>query len=601
MKSIRGRSLQVAGRSVPLWTVASAFVLASALAYAPYLSSGFAADDFIFINMMEGATPFNPLLGFWSVPVDQCQGFTQLWWVGASSAGAFLRPVPSWTLTALYGVFGRNALPFHLTSAVIHGLVAFTAFLLLRRLSGRDVPALLAALLFLVCEDHAMTVAWVATITDLLCALFLNLALLCHVTGRQNRNSWLFASSLMFFLFAFASKETAAVYPMIVGFYELFFAERLAGREGGVSLATRVKLVLGSWWAWTLPLVVFIAYMTFYRSLLPPLTTMMYVDPFSQPGRYLAAAVPNIPVLFLALLSPFLPSITLMMPGTLFWAAGLGLVLVVLLTWSLLPYRGEPTIWFSLVVFTLALLPGLATDPGERLLYYPSVFGFFPIAWLILHIPTLKRRLMPESPAGIRVLGSFWGWYLLISALILPVLLLFVFPSMWIPSMALPERTVVDCLPLIDSSAHEHVVYLNTNSSFNTFYLPDIYRYHRGEYVDLRVLSSFNGHLEARSRSPKTIALRTADSGWLSNLFARIPRVDSDLAAGDTYVNGTFTATILQVTPRKHDVFEVEFDFHLPLESPSLVLLYWDGKAYQRWKPTDEWQLLNSTVSSFSF
>jgi hypothetical protein len=45
----------------------------------------------------------------------------------------------------------------------------------------------------------------------------------------------------------------------------------------------------------------------------------------------------------------------------------------------------------------------------------------------------------------------------------------------------------------------------------------------------------------------------------------------------------------------------VEFDFHLPLESPSLVLLYWDGKAYQRWKPTDEWQLLNSTVSSFSF
>jgi hypothetical protein len=581
--------------------VASAFIVLGALAYAPYLPSGFAADDFIFINMMEGATPYNPLLGFWSVPVDQFQGFTQLWWVDTSSAGAFLRPVPSWTLTALYGAFGRNALPYHLTSAIIHALVAFTAFLLLRRLSGRDLPAILAALLFLICEDHAMTVAWIATITDLLCALFLNLALLCHVTGRQERKPRLFASSLLFFLIAFASKETAAIYPVIVGFYEFFFADRLAGRDSDISFVTRIKLTLRSWWAWTVPLIVFVAYMAFYRSLLPPLTTMMYVDPFSQPGRYLAAAIPNIPVLFLALMSQFLPSIALMVPGTLNIAVGLGLVLMVLLVWALLPFRGEPAIWFSLAVFTLALLPGLATEPGERLLYYPSVFGFFAIAWLVLHIPTLKRRLMPESPAGVRVLGSIWGWYLLVSALVLPTALLFVYPSMWIPSMAWPEKTVVDSLPLIDEEFHEHVIYLNTNSSFNTFYLPDIYRYHRDTFVDLRVLSSFNGRIEARSESPKTLILRTADRGWLSNMFARVPRVASEVAVGDEYVTDTFTATILRVTPKKLDVLEVEFVFNLNLGDPSVIMLFWDGKRYQRWRPTDEWQLLNSTVSAYSF
>ena len=59
--------------------------------------------------------------------------------------------------------------------------------------------------------------------------------------------------------------------------------------------------------------------------------------------------------------------------------------------------------------------------------------------------------------------------------------------------------------------------------------------------------------------------------------------------------------TILQVTPKKSDVLEMEFVFNLPLESPSLVLIYWDGKRYQCWKPTDEWQLLNSTVSPYSF
>jgi len=594
-------SVDVFGRVFPLRMVALAFVLLGSLAYAPYFSSGFAADDFIFINMIEGATPHNPWLGFWAVPADQYRGFTQLWWVDTPPVGAFLRPVPSWALTALYGAFGRNAMPFHFTSAIIHSLVAFTAFLLLRRLSGRGLPALLAALLFLICEDHAMTVGWIATITDLLCALFLNLALLCHVVAREERRPWIFAASLVFFLIAFASKETAAIYPVIVGVYEFFFADRLAGEENPIRLAARIKLTLRSWWAWAIPLVVFGAYMAFYRSLLPPFTTMMYVDPFSNPARYLAQAGPNIPVLFLALLSQFLPSIALMVPGTSHLAAVLGLVLTLLLIWALLPYRGEPTIWFSLVVFALALLPGLATDPGERLLYYPSVFGFFAIAWLVLHIPTLKDRFMPESPAGIRVLGSFWGWYLIVSALALPLVLLFVYPSMWIPSMAWPEKTVVESLPFIDSDDHEHVIYLNTNSSFNTFYLPDIYRFHRDEYVDLRVLSSFNGRVEARSEFPDTLVLRTSDIGWLSNLFASIIRVDPDFAVGEEFVTDTFTATVLQVTPKKRDVLEVQFVFNLPLDDPSVVWISWNGEGYQRWQPTSEWSLLNSTVQRFSF
>ena len=359
-------SLKFLDREIPVWIVALAFLVVGLLAYAPYLPSGFAADDFIFINMMEGATPHNPWLGFWAVPADQFRGFTQLWWIATPPAGAFLRPLPSWTLTALYGAFGRNAVPFHITSVLIHAAVALTAFFLLRRLSGRDLPSLLAALFFLICEDHAMTVAWVTTITDLMCALFLNLALLCHVIAREERRPKLFAASLVFFLVAFASKETAAIYPAVIGVYELLFADRLAEDEKPAGPADRIRLMLKSWWAWTVPLLVFGAYMVFYRSLLPPISTMMYVDPFSQPGRYLATAIPNIPLMFVALLSQFLPSIALMVPGTLYIAAGLGLVLALLLVWALLPYRNEPVLWFSLVVFTLALLPGLATDPGER-------------------------------------------------------------------------------------------------------------------------------------------------------------------------------------------------------------------------------------------
>ena len=68
------RSLNILGWVVPLWMVASAFILLGLLAYAPYFSSGFAADDFIFINMIEGATPHDPWLGLWAVPADQYRG-----------------------------------------------------------------------------------------------------------------------------------------------------------------------------------------------------------------------------------------------------------------------------------------------------------------------------------------------------------------------------------------------------------------------------------------------------------------------------------------------------------------------------------------------
>jgi hypothetical protein len=607
---VKTPSLHVLGRTVPLWAVALAFVALGLIAYSPYLSSGFCCDEILFINMLEGASPYNPVWGFWSGEMDSYQAFTALWWVEPGVEGGFLRPLASWTLTLLYWTFGRNAVPFHATLVIVHALGAFTALLVLRRLSGRDAPALLAALLFLICEDHGMTVAWIATITDLLCVLFLNLAFLCHIIARQARKPPLFGLSLALFLAAITSKETAAVYPAIVAVYEFCFADRLSYERvvatkrqlrDRVRLIRRFQLFFQHWWAWTIPLAVLAAYMLFYRSLVPPMRSLLYRDPLTQPGRYLDTMLVNLPVMFVGLLTQFLPSVVPLVPGMLPFAAGAGVILIPLLVWAGLPYRRERAVWFSLVVFVLGLLPGLATDPGERLLYFPSVYGLFVVAWLIIQIPVLRRVIMPDTPPGVRILGPVWGWYLLISAVILPVVLLFVYPWMWIPGFHLPEQTVLDSLPLIDEDRHEHVVYLNTNSSYNTFYLPDIYRYHRGEYIDLCLLSSFNGRVWARQEAERALVLRTEDAGWLSNMFARGVRVTPEFAVGDVYTTQLFTATILAVTPEGQDVQEVRFEFVLPLDDPSLVLLYYDGQSYRRWEPSPGWELLNPTLDPFAF
>ncbi len=437
----------------------------------------------------------------------------------------------------------------------------------------------------------------------LLCALFLNLAFLCHIIARQARKAWLFALSLALFLAALASKETAAVYPLIVAAYEFFYPQGIGSLEGDdrVSLIARVRLFLRGWWAWAIPLAVLAAYMALYRVLIPPMRSLMYVDPFTQPGRYLGIALTNLPVMFAGLLTQMLPSLVLMFPGILPFVIGAGLVLVALLVWALLPYRRERALWLALVVFILGLLPGLAAEVGERLLYFPSAYGLFVVAWLIMQIPPLRRRFTPDAPPGVRLLGPAWGWYSLASALILPIILLFVYPWMWIPSFRLPEATLLASLPLIEEDVHQHVVYLNTNSSFNTFYLREIYRYHRGEYMDLRLLSSFNGRLSARQESEHTLALKTGDAGWLGNMFARVLRVTPDLEVGDVYSTPLFTATLLSVTPGGQDVQAVRFEFILPLDDPSLVFLYYDGGRYRRWQPSPEWELLNPRLDPWAF
>jgi hypothetical protein len=540
-------------------------------------------------------------LGLWYGEEDSFKGFESLWWSEFSGSGGFLRPLASWALTLLHWTFGRNAVPFHAVLMIVHGLGAFAACLVLRRLSGNDTVALLAALLFLICEDHGMTVGWIATITDLLCALFLNLAFLSHIIARQERIPWLLGMSLALFLAAITSKETAAAYPLVIVAYEFFFADYLSDEQGQVNWRARLRLFFRHWWAWAIPLAVFAAYMVFYLSLVPALDSMAYTNPFSRPGRYLGMMLTNLPVMFVGLLSQMLPSVVLMFPGSFPIMMGAGLALVVLLVWALFPYRHQRALWFTLVVFVLGLLPGLATEPGERLLYFPSVYGLFVVAWLIIQIPRVRRVVMPDAPSSVRILGPAWGWYLLVSAVILPLILLFVYPSMWIPSFRLPEQTVLDSLPLIEEDTHEHIVYLNTNSSFNAFYLSDIYRYHRGQYPDLYLLSSFNGRIWARQELERTIVLRTEDAGWLNNMFARIVRVESELAVGDVYATELFTVTILAVRPDGQDVQEARFEFMFPLEDPSFAFLYYDGQSYRRWEGSPEWELLNATLDPLGY
>ena len=188
-------------------------------------------------------------------------------------------------------------------------VAGYIVFLVLARLSRRAAVALLASALFLICEDHGMTVGWIATITDLMCVLFLNLALLLHIVARQDGRLRYFALSLVFALAAVTSKETAFVYPALVGSYELFFAGADGNELRGLSLRRRLGFFARRWWAWAAPAALFALYVVFYREVVPPMRNLMYQDPLGDPLGYAGAMIVNLPVMFAGLLTQFLPSI----------------------------------------------------------------------------------------------------------------------------------------------------------------------------------------------------------------------------------------------------------------------------------------------------
>jgi hypothetical protein len=115
------------------------------------------------------------------------------------------------------------------------------------------------------------------------------------------------------------------------------------------------------------------------------------------------------------------------------------------------------------------------------------------------------------------------------------------------------------------------------------------------------MLSSFNGHVWAKQESDHVLILKTENSGWLSNMFARTLRLTPVLTENTTYITPLFAATILDVSPDGKDVQEVSFEFVNTLDDPSMVFLYYDGHTFRRWEPSREWHLLNPTLDQFAF
>lgn len=256
---------------------------------------------------------------------------------------------------------------------------------------------------------------------------------------------------------------------------------------------------------------------------------------------------------------------------------------------------------YSFLLFTISLLPQLITIPSERLIYFPYVFGSFLIAYLILNINILKQRFFPQNPKGVKFLGNIFGYYLILSTIIMAFYLSLKYPDEFKKDFKKITNTVLETNELIDNNT-KNIYYLTTPSTLYTFYLNDITKVSKDFEFSVFPLSSFNGDLKIKKLSENSFLLETNSQGWLNNLFAKVVRVYPKLEVGKNYKLKNFTATILKTTLDGKDLITAKFEFNDLLNDSKNLFVFHDGNKMKKLNPDtlvdNNWYLLREKLQT---
>ena len=134
----------------------------------------------------------------------------------------YYRPVFTVYLMIVWKLFGAWAPGWHLLNILVHMLVVYLVFLVLKEVTNDQRVAAIASLIFALHPMRSESVAWVSGVTDPLLAVFLVGSFYLYVRYRSEGKARLFVLSLVLFVFAAFSKEPAVALPIFIGAYELF-------------------------------------------------------------------------------------------------------------------------------------------------------------------------------------------------------------------------------------------------------------------------------------------------------------------------------------------------------------------------------------------
>ena len=126
------------------------------------------------------------------------------------------RPLRTLTFALIHAAFGKRPKPFHIVSILLHAACAMLLMLLLLQAGVVEWAAAAGAGLFALHPATVETTAWICSLGDLLCGVFVLLAMLLYARD----HGWAALAALALALF---SKEHAVVVPGLWLAWDFFF------------------------------------------------------------------------------------------------------------------------------------------------------------------------------------------------------------------------------------------------------------------------------------------------------------------------------------------------------------------------------------------
>lgn len=570
-------------RTAP-WAAAALLIVLGMSLHLPSARWGFLWDDFLhqgvlrYGEMIPEVSPLN-LYDYRALPrPGETLGDLGIfpWWTSGDFRVRFFRPVTSASIFLDHLLYGDRASGYHVTNILLFGLLLTLAWLLYRNL-GCGRAAATWALAFLALEDiHVLPVGWIANRNSLLANIFTVATLLGVDRHRRTGSKTALAASVLFFLLACGSKETALITAALVGLY-LLFMDSPPGEE---TFAGSIRRVLGSRVMWLFALAAGL-YVAGYALTGHGANTALYSIPWQERGAFAVRII------------SFLP----LAAASLFFGLSTDLVYA-------MPHLARN---LALAAFPAVVL--LVVVMGKEL--RSSRPAGFAAGWVLVAlapaagVPTSDRLLIDAAPGSALLLGLFVDSLLAGAGaarthrrgrLALCLLLVFLGPLLALPMtwirgnnffhLAATDRSVIAGAEIEPGKgARRQVFLLNPPSSVLALtMLPTWTVLHDDPGLSFYPLQMARRPWEWRRDGARSLVVSFGPPPLLSHRYELLFRTSPDPPpVGTVFETSAFRVTVLEVSG-KH-IGRIRMDFHRDIDDPSHRFLFWRDEALRRISP----------------
>lgn len=551
------------------WAVALvAFVLTL-----PSLGSGLSFDDYhakiFFLRPDSPAGLMNSPLDLFSFFRDPQQlgrlrDMGGPWWTSGDIRAAFWRPLSSATHWLDYSLWPYTPSLMHLHSVLWYAAAVGMVAVLYRRFMGLTVTAGLAALLYAVDHTHGNVAGFLCNRNDLPALVCGAMCLLAHDRWRrEGRRTWAIAAPI-WLLMSLLFKEAGIATCGYLAAYELFLRDDRWSRRL-LALVPYTVVVLGWRLVWS---------SLGYGVINIPL----YVDPVTDPVRFVHAVIERAPLLLLAQWT-FAPcevtsAVARGVPAV-WWATVICLGMIGLILAPLLRQDRVARFWATGML--LSVLPACAAFPMDRMLMWIGVGAMALIAQFLIRVGDAIRNQSEVADRRLPARGLAWilvAVHLILAPLAMPVRAAWFMGPPGLVDQLRPAE------PMDPSIASQTLIVVNPPEAL--VLMESILKWSAdGQPLPRRLRALVSSRLrtvEVRRLDERTLVLRP-EAGFMHGLADPLVRgPDQPLTLGQQITLPGMAVEITEIGPERRPT-EAVFRFDVPLEDKSLRWLQWrDGR-----------------------